>query len=164
MQLTDEQRKKLNEVIETAVNEGMKTLMGALEQLKSPEPINPPIWEFKPIVLVGSEVNSGVTGTVLSMELTSERYHKLTNLPEHLNLVERAKQFMVNAWNNYGELPDWENEHQHKYCLCLLANSVSTEMLTKIFQFLHFPTEESRREFRSKFTDEDIKLIILGVW
>jgi hypothetical protein len=84
---------------------------------------------------------------------------------EYEKLVRRMKIFMMDAWNEFGVIPDWSDSTIDKYCLILEEGQVAGCNYRLIYNFIHLPTEVDRGEFRSKFTDFEIRLVLtMGVW
>ena len=93
----------------------------------------------------------------------SERVAKLDD--EYEKLVRQMKTFIMDAWNKFGVIPDWSDRTIDKYCLILEEGLVAGDVCTISYNFIHLPTQVDRREFRSKFTDFEIKLVLtMGVW
>ena len=75
-----------------------------------------------------------------------------------------ARNFIIDSWNNFGELPDWKNEKQIKFCIILITDSIFYGNRNTEFQTLHFPSTSSRESFRALFDDEKLTRLIKGVW
>lgn len=81
---------------------------------------------------------------------------------EYLKLWQRARDFMAKDWGN--EVVDWSNTNQPKFCLVMNKYSV-TSLYSLVYAYhpLHFKTEQSRSHFREQFSDDEIKLMLMGV-
>ena len=80
-------------------------------------------------------------------------------------LVRQMKTFMMDAWNDFGVIPDWSDYSIEKYCLIFEEGEVAGAMARVIYNFIHLPTKFDREMFRQKFTDFEIKLVLtMGVW
>jgi len=80
-------------------------------------------------------------------------------------LVRQMKTFMMDAWNDFGVIPDWSSYGEIKFCLVIEEGQVAGCNRSLTYNFIHLPTNVDREEFRRKFTDEQIKLVLtMGVW
>ena len=84
---------------------------------------------------------------------------------EYEKLVRRMKIFMMDAWNDFGAIPNWSDYSAEKYCLIFEYGGVTGGVYSVDYKFIHLPTTDDREKFRDKFTDEQIKLVLtMGVW
>jgi len=84
---------------------------------------------------------------------------------EYEKLVRRMKTFIIEAWNEFGSIPDWSDYSVEKYCLISEYEGVSGGVYSVDYKFIHLPTTDDREYFRQQFTDFEIKLVLtMGVW
>lgn len=95
---------------------------------------------------------------------TGNLFHDKESAEKHvkyLELWQRARQFIADDW--IGEEVDWSDREQIKYTIRIALDVVVHERVSCSFDPLHFKSMQSRLEFRSQFSDDDIKLMLMGV-
>ena len=80
---------------------------------------------------------------------------------EHLRLMQEARVAMAKSWGDVKV--DWANDYQKKYIIKMFAGKVTKETYTQTYYPIHFRTAEDREQFFSRHSDDELKLMIMGV-
>lgn len=80
---------------------------------------------------------------------------------EHLRLMQEARVAMAKSWGN--EKVDWTNEYQEKHVITIFAGKPTTEEHTFRYHPIYFKTIEDMNQFFNRHSEEQLKLMIMGV-
>ena len=80
------------------------------------------------------------------------------------HLWHQCRKAMREAWEAFGEAPDWMNDGQVKYCAYIEANQPEYAIYRTEYKSIHFPTQESLNAWRSTVTDDDLLLMLVEEW
>lgn len=80
---------------------------------------------------------------------------------EHLRLMQEARVAMAKSWGC--EKVDWANSDQDKYIIDMYCGKPIKEAYTFRYSPIHFRTAEDREQFFSRYSEDDLKLMIMGV-
>ena len=142
--------------------------------------------EFKIETVRAYEVSSlrknywlvGVDGAIFAAQLNDDAFARARLLSGQAFLNEEAaeregkrrelwhycRKAMKEAWEAFGELPDWTNDRQAKFCVYVSYQKVEKLMAYQVYERIHFPTKESFKEWRETVTEDDILLMLIEEW
>lgn len=102
-----------------------------------------------------SSDNSSEFGLCFATE-EDVRQHK-----EHLRLMQEARVAMAKSWGDVKV--DWTNGAQYKYAVVLREGKPVAEHYNTFYSPIHFRTVEDRKKFFNRYSEEQLKLMIMGV-
>lgn len=79
---------------------------------------------------------------------------------EHLRLMQEARVAMAKSWGDVKV--NWANEHQKKHIIKMFAGKPTTETYTQSYYPIHFRTAEDREQFFNRYSEDELKLMIMG--
>lgn len=80
---------------------------------------------------------------------------------EHLRLVQEVRVAMAKSWGDVKV--DWANEYQYKYVIDMYGSKITTEIYLFRYHPIHFRTAEDREQFFNRYSEDELKLMIMGV-
>ena len=80
---------------------------------------------------------------------------------EHLRLMQEARVAMAKSWGDVKV--DWTNSDQDKYVIDMYYGKPTKEAYTFRYHPIHFRTAEDREQFFNRYSEEQLKLMIMGV-
>lgn len=80
---------------------------------------------------------------------------------EHLRLMQEARVAMAKSWGDVK--PDWTNVNQNKYVIDMYYGKITTEIYTFRCSPIHFRTIYDREQFFNRYSEEQLRLMIMGV-
>ena len=133
---------------------------------------------YEPLALRKEYWLVGVDGATFSAQWEDDAFDRARLLSGQAFLTEEAaereakrkhlwhqcRKAMKEAWEAFGEMPDWTNNVQPKHCVYIDEGEVDRIELVAAYERIHFPTEESLNAWRSTVTDDDIKLMLIEEW
>ena len=79
-------------------------------------------------------------------------------------LWHSCRKAMKDAWEAFGEMPDWANDMQAKHCIFMVGNIIQYTSAFEVYERIYFPTRDSFNAWQSTVTDDDIKLMLIEEW
>lgn len=98
------------------------------------------------------------TGQVFLSTYAAEREAK------RRQLWHKCRKAMRDAWEAFGEMPDWTEDSQVKYCAYIAGYRAEYAIYRTEYKRIHFPTRDSLDAWRSTVTDYDIKIMLIEEW
>lgn len=80
---------------------------------------------------------------------------------EHLRLMQEVRVAMAKSWGDVKV--DWTNEYQKKHAIKMLDGKPTTAIHAQCYHPIHFRTAEDREQFFNRYSEEQLKLMIMGV-
>ena len=79
-------------------------------------------------------------------------------------LWHKCRKAMRDAWQEFGEMPDWSKSTLMKFVVGVSKNDIVFRLHWLDYERIHFPTEESRSKWYSTVTHDDIRLMLIEEW
>lgn len=80
---------------------------------------------------------------------------------EHLRLMQEARVAMAKSWGDVKV--DWTDDDQKKHVITIFAGKPTTETHLLRYHPIHFRTAEDREQFFNRYSEDELKLMIMGV-
>ncbi len=95
-------------------------------------------------------------GTAFATKEAAEQHAK------HLLLMQEARVAMAKDWQGF-EVKWPDNGSQPKWCIDFYKGKAGIDKYRDTYHPIHFRTESACREFLARYSQEDLKLMIMGV-